>query len=412
MNSTAKHFEDNRYVYIPQLVTQQECKELTDYMFTLEKEGKLEKDPQCPLSGAVYGDKLFDNLLERLVEPLSRHLEIDLLPTYTYARLYKPGEVLERHSDRPSCEISGTMTLGFDPNTGVWPIFFGKDKDDHVGHAVSINPGDLVMYRGTELPHWRPTFKGDWQVQVFFHYVDAKGPYKDHKYDNRESLGLPKPIDKPEGRLIQFSYFNQGRLIGLQDGVNPLPIGFCSTFNPDLAFTPEECERIKNIGRGSHPTKASIGDESNSKVDTSVRSVNQYEISLHDESNGWIFDKIGFAVAVANTEYFKFNLLGIIHHIELLQYTDTDKGHYDWHVDIGGESAATRKISVSVPLSNFSDYEGGVLEFNNGGSNIPAIDEQGAICMFPSYMLHRVTPVTKGERWVMVLWIHGSDRFK
>lgn len=411
----AEYFEKNRYVYLSDIITQEECKDLTEYMFKLSEEGKLEYDPQCPLSGAVYGDPTLDAVLDRLAKPLSSRLGVELLPTYTYARLYKPGEELKRHSDRPSCEISGTMTLGYDPDQDVWPIFFAKNEEDQQGKSIDIEVGDLVMYRGTELPHWRPKFEGTWQVQVFFHYVDANGPYKDYKYDKREKLGLAKAIDKvdePQERKIVFNYYKQGRLIGLQDGVSPFPVTFCSTFRSDLIFTPEECKKIIEFGRNNTNTrKASIGDETASRVDTKVRSVNECHIPLEDPVHDWIYDKLGFAVAVANTEYFKFNLLGIIHSIQLLHYKGSDNDHYDWHVDVGGEGAATRKISVSIPLSDPANYEGGDLQFNNGAIS-GAPKDQGAISMFPSYMLHRVTPITKGERWVMVIWIHGADRFK
>ena len=383
-------------------------------MFNLHRLGELEKDPQCPLSDSVYGDPIFDKLLEELAEPLSKQLGISLDPAYTYARIYRPGEVLERHSDRPSCEISGTMTLGFDPNTSVWPIYFAKDEEDLVGVPLVINTGDLVMYRGNELPHWRPTFKGIWQVQVFFHYVDKNGPHKDHKFDGRKKLGIGKKvynIEEPSKKFINFNYFNNGRLIGLMDGICPNPVTYSSNFHPDLSFTSEECQKIKDIGKKFYCKKASVGSDSSSRVDTKIRCVDEYEIPLDDPQYEWIFDKIGIAVAVANAEYFKFNLLGIIHSIQLLHYKGEEKGHYDWHVDIGNETASTRKISVSVPLSDPSEYVGGALEFNSG-QILTGANEKGSITMFPSYLLHRVSPLTSGERWVMVIWVHGSDRFK
>ena len=106
-------------------------------------------------------------------------------------------KTLVKHKDRPSCEISGTLTLGFDPGSGIWPIYFGRNDDDVVGQAFEINTGDLVMYRGCELNHWRPPYKGKWQVQVFFHFVDANGPHKDHAMDGRKELGTQKGQANP-----------------------------------------------------------------------------------------------------------------------------------------------------------------------------------------------------------------------
>ena len=408
MTAIADYFEKNRYVYLSNVIDEQTCKNLTDRMFGLHRAGNLEKDPQCPLSDSVYGDPVFDKLLEELTETLSKQLGVSLDPAYTYARIYRPGEVLERHSDRPSCEISGTMTLGFEPNTSVWPIYFAKDEEDLVGLPLFINTGDLVMYRGNELPHWRPPFKGVWQVQVFFHYVDKNGPYKDHKFDGRKQLGSKKEAASSGNKI--FTQPN-GYMISKCDSISPGPITFHTGFNPAMTFTEEECKKIISLSDTLYSSKATVGFENNGKLDTSVRSVNKFEIALEDTSNHWIFDRIGKAVAEANANYFKFDLLGMIHGIELLQYKAEENGHYDWHVDIGPETASSRKISVSIPLTNRDGYSGGELELNNG-TLIKCIDEQGSITMFPSYMLHRVSPITYGERWVMVIWIHGSGRFK
>ena len=185
MSSIAEFFEENKYVYLSDVLDEKICKELTDYMFHLYESGNLIKDTQCPLSDSIYGNVAFDDLLRKLAKPLSEQLDIDLDPAYTYARLYRPGEELEKHTDRPSCEISGTMTLGFAPSTSVWPIFFGLNDEDLTGEKFDIDTGDLVIYRGNELPHWRARFEGTWQVQVFFHYVDKNGPHKEFRNDKR-----------------------------------------------------------------------------------------------------------------------------------------------------------------------------------------------------------------------------------
>ena len=180
MNSTAEYFEKNGYVVLTDAIYKDQCESLTKHMFDLQQSGKLVNDDQCPLSDAVYGDPLFDNILEKFAKPIGDAVGHTLLPTYTYARIYRPGEILKKHKDRPACEISATLTLGFDAKP-VWPIFFDEERET----SVSLDVGELAVYKGCEILHWRPSFKGQWHVQVFLHYVDANGPYKDEVYDNR-----------------------------------------------------------------------------------------------------------------------------------------------------------------------------------------------------------------------------------
>jgi len=408
-----EQFEQKKYVYLSDVITREEANSLTDHMFALHEQSKTEKDEQCPLSDSIYGDPKLDALLERLCTPLSNMLGVPLLPTYTYARIYRPGEVLERHSDRPSCEISGTMTLGFDPSQKIWPIFFGKDDDDVAGLPLDIGVGDLVMYRGNELPHWRPKFKGTWQVQVFFHYVDANGPHKDYKYDGRQQLGTPKekPIKSADNTKIIGRWNHNMIPIHLDDGICPGLSTFHSEFKPELTFTSEECEKIIGLADESYSQKASVGADGDGKVALKIRNVNKYTIE-YEESTRWIFDKLAAAVATANADYYKYDIAGIVHGIELLHYDGSEQGHYDWHTDTGPGPSSTRKISISAQLTNPDKYEGGNLEVMDHGVERTAIKEVGSISLFPSYCLHRVSPVTKGERWVLVIWIHGSSRFK
>jgi len=102
--------------------------------------------------------------------------------------------VLKPHKDRPSCEISTTVCFGWhiegDPNSTSWPIYMEGEK-------IIMSPGDVVIYRGCDLEHWRDEFKapeGSWHVQGFFHYVDANGPYADYKLDKRSRIGFKKPM--------------------------------------------------------------------------------------------------------------------------------------------------------------------------------------------------------------------------
>ena len=176
MSDLGDQFKKEKHVYLHGIIAPEESHELTKHMFALHDKGKTVRDDLCPLSGSIHNDTKFDRVLKKLCAPLSDILKISLAPTYSYARLYKTGESLIPHVDREACEISVTITLGFDPSQKVWPIFFGHVNDDGelVGSPIDVGIGDAVIYRGTELGHWRTTFQGTWQVQLFLHYINAE----------------------------------------------------------------------------------------------------------------------------------------------------------------------------------------------------------------------------------------------
>ena len=197
-----------------------------------------------------------------------------------------------------------------------------------------------------------------------------------------------------------------------QSGFLPGYCSFSSNFKKEIALTPEECDKIINTAKNDYAHKASVGTSGSSKQDLKIRNVDNYYVFLNDDTR-WIYNKIMHAVSLANHEHFHYNISGITHELQLLHYrSDDGQGHYDWHVDVGDGSASCRKISMSIMLSPEDKYKGGDLEVNDHGVVKRALKEQGSIHMFPSYQLHRVTPVTEGERWVLVIWINGSDRFK
>jgi hypothetical protein len=160
------------------------------------------KDDQVPGTYSVYGDIVMETLLLKLQPVMEKYVGLSLVPTVSYARIYKKGDELKRHKDRPSCEISATLNLGGDP----WPIFVdptGKDNvinefkkihkpDAHKGRKYLLKTGDMFLYRGCELEHWREEFDGDHCAQVFLHYNHADGPYgKSNLFDKRKHVGLP-----------------------------------------------------------------------------------------------------------------------------------------------------------------------------------------------------------------------------
>ena len=146
-------------------------------------------DRQVPNTPSKYGDPTFDGLLEYLRPHVEAATGLRLLPTYSYFRLYKHGDVLKRHRDRPACEISVSLNIGQAPDR---PWLFHVEGWTGA-HAASLFPGDALIYRGLECPHWREPFEGERLVQAFLHYVDAEGPHRVHKFDKRPTLMRAKP---------------------------------------------------------------------------------------------------------------------------------------------------------------------------------------------------------------------------
>ena len=141
-------------------------------------------DEQIPNTFSCYGDFVMDTLLVKMLPVMKKHTGLDLCPTYSYARAYKKGDELKRHKDRPSCEISTTIHLGGDP----WAIFVE-------GTEVLLDVGDMLVYSGCELEHWRKPFERDVCGQVFLHYNHVDGPFAEkNKFDGRPMLGVPSGI--------------------------------------------------------------------------------------------------------------------------------------------------------------------------------------------------------------------------
>ena len=163
-------------------------------------------DQQIPNTYSHYADPVMETLLMKVLPVMQQETGLQLIPTYSYARIYKQGDILRRHKDRPSCEISTTLNLGGDP----WSIFIDGTGANTVideykqiikpgapaGTEVMLNVGDMLVYSGCELEHWREPFEGNICGQVFLHYNHINGPFAHkNRFDGRPMLGIP-PIRK------------------------------------------------------------------------------------------------------------------------------------------------------------------------------------------------------------------------
>jgi PKHD-type hydroxylase len=123
----------------------------------------------------------------------------------------------------------------------------------------------------------------------------------------------------------------------------------------------------------------------------------------------WLYDKLMEQVVEANKAVWNFDLISANELIQYTEYYDVAGGHYTWHQDIGPGIGSLRKVSITVQLSDTDDYEGGNLEIWSGGENVKVAPRgRGNVVIFPSYMMHRVAPVTKGTRKSFVLWVGGE----
>jgi len=158
--------------------------------YCAEEWGSIKGDEQVEGTYSHYADLCAEILLDRGAKIIKEKTGMEVTPTYSYLRIYKHGDALERHKDRYSCEISATLNIYKDKN---WPIFAdtsGKENQD--GKPIELEPGDLMLYKGEEIEHWRETFYGDDYIQIFLHYNRIGSERaKQNKFDKREFLGLP-----------------------------------------------------------------------------------------------------------------------------------------------------------------------------------------------------------------------------
>jgi predicted 2-oxoglutarate/Fe(II)-dependent dioxygenase YbiX len=373
------------YSHLSGFLSKDSCAELTTELKRIVAEGKTTKDTQCPLSEAVHGAVIFDSLLEQLLPNFELASGKKLYPTYAYARLYAPGEELKIHTDRPACEISATLTLGFEGNP--WPIYMADYAEPNQGREVitqhnvtkwlineseiRMDVGDAIIYKGQEKPHWRNIYKeGQWQAQVFLHYVDANGPHAEWKYDKRPKLSHHAKTD------YTYWFFDDG-------------------------LTIESCKKIiDSCESQAQGEDAQIGEGSNGVVNKKIRDVKKVPLPIYRG----IGATMSGAALSANRQAWKFDVTHA-NQCDYLKY-DVD-GHYHAHVDtfINPEEKECRKLTVLAFLND--DFEGGRLFLQNGHEKIYPPQKPGTILVFPSFMLHGVEPVTKGIRRSIVTWMVG-----
>jgi len=192
--SIAEVFTRQGFVIVNRLAPEAVLSKARDHLAARAATGQvITDDEQVPGTPAVYGGVVLDALMENLRPTIEHCTGLALFPTYSYGRIYRTGDVLARHIDRAACEISVSLNLGQTPDE-PWPLHLQWDDREI---PVKLRPGDALLYRGIELPHWREAYAGESLTQVFLHYVDRDGPFVDEKFDRRPALAMPASSRAP-----------------------------------------------------------------------------------------------------------------------------------------------------------------------------------------------------------------------
>lgn len=369
----SEDFKSNGYVHVQKFVSKDFCSYLADQL-KKEIDQFGWNDGQCPKSKSIRDSQTFDSLLEKLLPDVEDITGLKLYPTYAYARLYMPGEELKSHKDRESCEISVTLTLGFDGSP--WSFFLSKE--DSTATEIVMNVGDAVVYKGRELNHWRNKYEdGKWQAQVFLHYVDADGPYAEWKYDKRKSLSEPDKSE--ENNDLTFWYYTD-------------------------VLTSQDCDSIITALSNVELEKAAIGDGNKLVVDESIRKVDKIVLPTY-KGVGAILTAVGIN---ANRQRWNFDISGS-NQCEFLHYP-AGGGRYKGHIDtfLTNESENMincRKLTVLAFLND--DFKGGKFFLQVGHERFYPPQAKGTVLVFPSFVYHGVEDVEEGNRYSAVCWLVG-----
>jgi len=389
---------DNNYIIIPNFVSCYRANKLKDEFVEFSQQNNLEGDSQIPNSSSDYNYISFLELLCEKTPEVSEILEETVLPTYAYARVYKNGSVLKKHSDRDSCEISLTLHLGGDQD---WTIFIKSPEGKE--QSVVLAPGGAMMYRGTIAEHWRDEYAGEEYVQVFLHYVRSRGECAYTYFDRGEhgnhnkKMTIDKTLEvEAKEDIRKYSPILIKPTSKLED--------FIQVF--DNVLSPENCNLILNEYQNSYEwSDTLIGNGQVSKdtrncmeIPISKDYIIQKNFDVRKNIDNIIFEAVkevigGYRILVpditaeVDTGY------------QLLRYKEGE--FYVQHTDSFKEQQ--RSLSCSIQLNE--DYEGG--EFALFDREIMIRTKPGSAIVFPSNFMypHEIMPVIKGTRYSIITWM-------
>lgn len=382
----------NNYIFIPNLIPLEKAISLgTDFTIYAE-DHNIEGDLQAPNSSSMYNWMPALELLCELTRTITEHSGTTVVPTYSYIRVYRTGDDLKKHSDRPSCEISVTVNLGGDCD---WPIHI--ERPDGSVASLTLKPGDAMLYLGCQAQHWRDPIPGSTCVQVFLHYIDSQGPNHQHYFDRLlsqdRSRKMSAEIVKDEISSIDYSQMSRDIRDYIRVIENVVPDQLCDQILREFKDDDTAWQAAK-LGNGDIDEKIRnvdiIGIDDLSVMHANISERHQLIIGL----NGalfWVMNQYRkIAPGITFDKHSGF---------QLLRYREGC--FYKEHTD--SYSIIPRHLSISLHLND--DYEGGEFGFYNQDLKIKA--KKGSAVVFPSNFMypHEIIPVTQGTRYSIITWI-------
>lgn len=381
--SISQQLADNNYVIVPNFISKERAQSLAKQFKEYCDVHELSEDPQVSGSIPKYDFKQFLQLLVEKNPQVSDIIGESVLPTYSYAREYKNGNVLDGHVDKPHCEISLTVNLDCDQ---IWPIWIYTPSGEK--RFVDLHPGDAMLYLGMIGKHGRDAFEGESCTQVFLHYVRVNGPCfpyyfdKDHRYKEDRIKRTPSTISG-ENKFSEY--------IKVYDNI----------------FTQDECEMILDEYRDCEDW-ASARVSANGTENRNIRNCDIISTSvpcilnknkLHREMiDKMIHKRVGEAMQKYVSD-FPNCFLQDDSGYDLLRYQKG--GFYREHTDSFKENPRT--VAMSINLND--DFKGGNMAFFNKEIKINA--SAGSVIMFPANFMypHQIMDVTEGTRYSIITWL-------
>jgi predicted 2-oxoglutarate/Fe(II)-dependent dioxygenase YbiX len=380
--------KDNNYLYITNFISEDRALGLANSFVNYCVNKQLPGDGQAENSHSAYNYIDFLELLCEKTPEVSKFLGETVLPTYSYARVYKDGSVLTPHQDRDACEISLTLNLSGDAD---WPIYIKKPNGEEV--SLNLKSGDAMIYLGCDAEHWRNQFEGTQYVQLFMHYVRSRGDKNYAFFDNREKEN-PKLLmdnnntEEPKAKIKEYKKNIEDYIVVFD---NILSNELCDAILHE--YSSENEWQPTYVGNGIIERNIRNTDS----ISLSLPSVIQRNEIIRKTLDDEIFKCAGSAIQQYNN-IFPEAMIEQDSGYELLRYKEEQ--FYVQHTD--SFMKQPRAVSCSFALND--DYEGGEFAFWDREKKVSL--KKGSAILFPSNFMypHEIMPVTKGTRYSIVTW--------